>query len=99
MASVRGATAQDTDFLWEMLLVAADWSPDRERRTVADVMTDPSLSRYIEGWPRAGDVGVVAEDERRVGAAWWRLFSADDPGYGFVQSDVPEVSIGVLEAC
>ncbi len=32
-----------------------------------------------------------------IGAAWWRWFSAADPGFGFVDEAVPEVSIGVLE--
>ena len=27
--------------------------------------------------------GVIGEEERPVGAAWFRLFSADEPGYGF----------------
>ena len=64
------------------------------------MMSDPALSHYIEAWPRAGDVGVIAEakDGSPVGAAWWRLFSSADPGYGFVRPDIPEVSIGVIEA-
>ena len=31
-----------------------------------------------------------------VGAAWHRLLPADDPGYGFVAADVPEVALGVV---
>jgi GNAT superfamily N-acetyltransferase len=27
---------------------------------------------------------------------WWRYFSAEEPGYGFVSEDVPEVGIGVV---
>ena len=40
------------------------------------------------------------QDEKRddVGAAWWCLFDAGDPGYGFVAPEVPEVTIGVLAA-
>ncbi|HEX7460011.1 MAG TPA: GNAT family N-acetyltransferase, partial [Acidimicrobiales bacterium] len=29
------------------------------------------------------------------GAAWWRYFTADRPGYGFIDEAVPEISIGV----
>ncbi|HEY8311468.1 MAG TPA: GNAT family N-acetyltransferase [Gemmatimonadaceae bacterium] len=54
-------------------------------------------SKYVAGWPRATDFGVVAEDERHLplGAAWCRFFEEHDSGYGFVASDVPELTIGV----
>lgn len=94
---IRPASAADSGFLQRMLVVAADWRPDVSRRSVEDVMADPALAHYVEGWPQPGDLGVVAEDGRGepLGAAWCRSFSADDPGYGFVSSDVPEVSMGV----
>jgi GNAT superfamily N-acetyltransferase len=46
----------------------------------------------------AGDVGVISEDETRQprGAAWFRLLSTDNPGYGFIDESMPEVSIVVL---
>ena len=45
----------------------------------------------------AGDLGVVADHlpGPAIGAAWLRYLSADDPGYGFVADDVPELGIGV----
>lgn len=95
MVALRRATARDVTFLQDMLVVAADWRSGRPGRTVAEVMSDPLLARYIADWPRAGDVGVLAETDVPMGAAWWRFFPADDPGYGFFDSDTPEVSVGV----
>jgi GNAT superfamily N-acetyltransferase len=39
---------------------------------------------------------VIAEaGGQPAGAAWLRFFTSNDPGYGFVSPDVPELSIGV----
>jgi GNAT superfamily N-acetyltransferase len=66
------------------------------------VLSDPATAHYIAGWPRATDLGVIAEAGRAgagiarpAGAAWLRFFPAADPGYGFVAADVPELTIGV----
>ncbi len=62
-----------------------------------DVLADPALAPYVAGWPRPGDLGVVAEDAGRpVGAAWARLFPPDAPAYGFVRADVPELAIATV---
>ena len=95
MVTVRFAAPADEIFLQQMLAVAADWRPDARVRTTADVLSRPALARYVAGWPRAGDAGVIAEAGTPVGAAWWRRFPPADPGYGFVDEDTPEISIGV----
>jgi ribosomal protein S18 acetylase RimI-like enzyme len=39
------------------------------------------------------------EDTQPLGAAWFRLFSTDNPGYGFIDESIPEISIAVLGDC
>ncbi len=96
VTSSRRATSDDAPFLQEMLAAAADWRPGAQVRPLAEIMGEPDLAHYIAGWPAPGDVGFVVEDGHPLGAAWWRFFTSDDPGYGFVDEATPEVSIGVV---
>ena len=95
--NIRPATKDDVQFLKKMLYEAARWNPDWPREPIEEVLADPVLVRYHQGWGREGDGGVVAEvDAVPVGAAWYRLFTAEDPGYGFVDDKIPELSIAVV---
>ncbi|MEU4490001.1 GNAT family N-acetyltransferase [Streptomyces purpurascens] len=96
--SLRIATADDAGFLTDMLVAAVNWDPAREAVGRDCVLRDRHTAHYVEGWPRRGDLGVIAVETggQPIGAAWLRLFSSDDPGYGFVGEDVPELSVGVL---
>jgi ribosomal protein S18 acetylase RimI-like enzyme len=96
--NIRTASADDRGFLEQMLAVAADWRPGSPVRPVDQLLSDPHLAHYVDGWPRSGDFGVIAEDRhgRPFGAAWCTHLPADDPGYGFVAATVPEISIGVV---
>ncbi len=95
MPRLRRAEAGDGPFLEEMLVLAACWRPDVPVLTVEQVMGRPELAHYVEGWPRPGDLGMVAEVDGPVGAAWLRYLTGADPGYGFVDAGVPEVSMAV----
>jgi GNAT superfamily N-acetyltransferase len=78
-----------------MLIEAVNWSPERNLSR-EQILSTPELAHYVTGWPRDGDLGVVAEaNGQPIGAAWLRLFSIGDPGYGFVAANVPGLSIGV----
>ena len=95
---LRTATAHDAPFLVDMLLAAANWEPSRDAVSRTHLLADRGTARYVDGWPRAGDHGVIAEAPtgEPLGAAWLRLFPADDAGYGFLSADVPELSLGVV---
>jgi GNAT superfamily N-acetyltransferase len=55
------------------------------------------LTRYVDNWGRPGDVALVAtETGHRVGAAWFRVFRAAEPGYGFIDEETPELTISVV---
>jgi len=70
---VRPAGPADDDFLAEMLLAAAYWRLDGPLGDLPSVLARPELAHYVSGWPRPGDLGVVAQDGPPVGAAWLRL--------------------------
>ena len=95
MATIRNATSDDDLFLQDVLAIAFNWRNQVGVLTVDEVMARPDISHYISGWPRSGDFGVVAEDGGPIGAAWWRYLTEDDPGYGFVDSNTPEITIGI----
>jgi GNAT superfamily N-acetyltransferase len=86
---LRPADRQDARFLRDMLRHAYHWrvAEDEER----------PVYRYVQNWGRPGDAGVVAiEGPHAYGAAWYRLFSADEPGFGFVDEQTPELTIAVV---
>ena len=92
----RPARLEDFAFLATMLGEAAVWRPDKPTPTAEQVTADPLYAMYLAGWPRAGDYGLVAEDDEPVGAAWYRTYTEADHGYGFIAEDVPELSIAVI---
>jgi len=98
--SLRPAVAADAPLLERMLLAAATWRGNSDL-TIEALRQDPPLWHYVEGWPRTGDFGFVIEDDHSrpapIGAAWARVFSADQAGYGFVDEAIPEISVGVDE--
>jgi ribosomal protein S18 acetylase RimI-like enzyme len=88
---VRRGGAQDVRFLRDMLHHAYYW---KER--APDAGPGP-VALYVKAWGRPGDTAVIAIDGGfPVGAAWYRLFGAERPGYGFVDERTPELAIAVV---
>ena len=95
--NIRSAHVGDVAFLWRMLYEAAYWRPGIPRPPEPEFLEGDLIQRYVSGWGHLGDVGMIAEDKskRLLGAAWFRVFSTEQPGYGFIDESIPEVSIAV----
>jgi GNAT superfamily N-acetyltransferase len=59
---------------------------------------DPDLpvARYVNNFGRRGDSGLIAWERGPIGAAWYRLFTAREPGFGFIDESTPELTIAVV---
>ena len=88
---VRRGGAQDVRFLRDMLHHAYYW---KERQP--DAGPGP-VQLYVKAWGRPGDTAVIALlDGFPVGAAWFRLFTSEPFGYGFVDEQTPELAVAVV---
>ena len=96
--TIRSLTLEDEPFLYEMMYQAI-FIPEGQPTPPRNVVQQPVLRKYVELFGRPGDLGFAAMDDdtgQPAGAAWARLLTADDPGYGFVDEATPELTIAVL---
>ena len=85
-----------------MLYEAAHWRPEEPRPPREEALSEPRLARYLQDWGRPGDTAALAvnlDGGRRLGAAWYRLMTSEEPGYGFVDDGTPEVALAVVTNC
>lgn len=87
---IRRGSAHDVPFLRDMLRHAYFWRMSAPPDDLPD-------ARYVEAWGRPGDTAMIAIDDfQPVGAAWYRLFRRERPGYGFLDERTPELAIAVV---
>lgn len=95
--TVRLLSSADRPLLREATLANMNW--DEPRFTFEDVDDSPEISHYFSSFPSGRDFGLAHESEGVVKAVAWLVFlPADDPGYGFVDAETPELSITTLAA-
>jgi GNAT superfamily N-acetyltransferase len=90
---IAPSAPQDATFLWTLLRDAA-LEANLPPLSPENASLHP-FGKYLSGWPRPNDGTFVAFllDGTPIGAAWYRLFPSDAPGYGFIAADIPEVTI------
>jgi ribosomal protein S18 acetylase RimI-like enzyme len=89
--TVRDLKVSDEPILWTMLMYAA------HEDSLESLKNQSILTCYVEGWGRQGDIGAVAiADENAIAAAWLRLWTDDDRGFGYIDPAIPELAIAVL---
>ena len=98
MTSIRELADGEVGFLREMLLAALAWRPGVELPPAEWVLAHPQVAVFHEDWGRAGDTAVVAEEENGLaGAAWYRFFTTEAHGEGFVDEETPELAVAVVD--
>ena len=97
--SIRPLTKTDEPLLWEMLYQAI-YVPESSKRPPRDIVYEPELAKYVQNWGCPGDIGWAALNKAKqpIGAAWLRLLTGDNKGYGYIDDKTPELSIAVLPA-
>jgi ribosomal protein S18 acetylase RimI-like enzyme len=95
---IRTLRPGDVQHVRWALYEAVSWDPERELPPFEVTIEHPQLAMYHRAWGRPGDVGVAAElDGALAGVAFFRLFTEDEHGHGFVDEETPELGIAVRE--
>lgn len=96
---IRRGEASDIPLMYMMLFEAVATNSEIRDMDREVALSLPQIRKYVEGWGRKGDEVMVASESagKPLGAAWYRLFPKEDPAYGFVREEVPELTIGVAE--
>jgi [ribosomal protein S18]-alanine N-acetyltransferase len=94
--TIRKILPTEYPFLSQMLYEAIFVS-EGESRPAQSIITSPDFVVYTEVFGRKGDLALVVQVENKlVGAIWSRIFTAQNPGYGFVDSHTPELGMAIM---
>ncbi|MEC1180146.1 GNAT family N-acetyltransferase [Metasolibacillus meyeri] len=97
MFTVRDFSNHELDFLTDMLYESIH-IPENKPEKMA-LLNLPHLKKYHENWGRIGDTALIALDSHNqaMGAVWYRLFNEANKGYGYVDSNIPELGIAICQ--
>ena len=94
---IKSLSEEDQSFLKAMFYTSL-YVPEGSEPYPLTIIEEPHLAKYHRQWGKDTDMGLLAEiDGEKVGAIWGRFFTSDQPGYGFIADDIPEIGIAILE--
>jgi GNAT superfamily N-acetyltransferase len=95
---IRDFREEEVPFLREMLYAALAWRPGVELPPRERVLEHPQVAPFHEAWGRDGDTALVAErDGELLGLVWYRFFTAERHGEGYVDEATPELAVAVVD--
>lgn len=94
MLILRPISHKDREVLRLATFYNLNWNKDRF--SLKDIDLNPQFSHYYDTW-NPHDFGFIAQRYLQIfGVVWLKYFTANDPGYGFVSDEIPELSISVF---
>ena len=97
MSEIREIRSEEYDFLREMLYEAI-YVPVGREKPPKSIVNSSLFLKYVDNFGRSGDFAFVLIDRSElVGAVWSRIFGKNEHGYGFIDTQTPELSIAITE--
>ncbi|WP_425259062.1 GNAT family N-acetyltransferase [Rubrivivax sp. RP6-9] len=94
MLHFRPLLVSDQQSLWRWLHIAL-WDPPPAPPRPSEVLQNPGVRIYAEGWGTSSDLGVVAVvDGEDAGACWMRLVP-ERQGLAYVDDETPQLGIAL----
>lgn len=91
-------SGKEISFLREILYQAI-FVPPGIKPYPRSIIDEPAIIKYIDPWDSKRDFGLIIYiDKVPAGAIWGKFLDENNPGYGFIDSETPELSMAMLPA-
>ena len=93
---IRIATLDDLPTLQLALACAIDWRQPQISIDPVGRIAETEHTYLLANWGRLGDEAFISEGpDGPIGAVWYRYWTEVQHSYGYVDSSIPELGIGV----